>query len=47
MKVTNRALPHKEHDSNPDAHGFVKSNYRTGLSALEFFFHAMGGEKDW
>ncbi len=42
----NRALTHyKEHDSNPDAHGFVKSNYRTGLSALEFFFHAMGGRE--
>ncbi len=42
----NRALTHyKEHDSNPDAHGFVKSNYRTGLSTLEFFFHAMGGRE--
>ena len=43
---SNRALPHyKEHDNNPDAHGFVKSNYRDGLSALEFFFHAMGGRE--
>ena len=43
---SNRALTHyKEHDSNPDAHGFVKSNYRTGLTALEFFFHAMGGRE--
>jgi DNA-directed RNA polymerase subunit A' len=42
----NRALTHfKENDSNPDAHGFVKSNYRTGLSTLEFFFHAMGGRE--
>ncbi len=42
----NRALPHyAEHDNNPDAHGFVKSNYREGLSALEFFFHAMGGRE--
>ena len=42
----NRALPHyEEHDNNPDAHGFVKSNYREGLSALEFFFHAMGGRE--
>ena len=41
-----RALPHyAEHDNNPDAHGFVKSNYREGLSALEFFFHAMGGRE--
>jgi DNA-directed RNA polymerase subunit A' len=43
---SNRALPHyQEHDNNPDAHGFVKSNYREGLSALEFFFHAMGGRE--
>ena len=42
----NRALTHfKEHDANPDAHGFVKSNYREGLSTLEFFFHAMGGRE--
>ena len=42
----NRALTHfEEHDDNPDAHGFVKSNYREGLSALEFFFHAMGGRE--
>jgi len=43
---TNRALTHYvEHDPNPDAHGFVKSNYREGLSTLEFFFHAMGGRE--
>ena len=42
----NRALSYfKEHDDNPNAHGFVKSNYRDGLSALEFFFHAMGGRE--
>jgi DNA-directed RNA polymerase subunit A' len=42
----NRALPHfKEHDNNPDSSGFVKSNYREGLSAIEFFFHAMGGRE--
>ncbi len=42
----NRALPHfKEHESNPDANGFVKSNYREGLSSIEFFFHAMGGRE--
>lgn len=41
-----RALPHyKENDTNPDARGFVKSNYREGLSTLEFFFHAMGGRE--
>ncbi|MEM2140396.1 MAG: DNA-directed RNA polymerase subunit A' [Nitrososphaera sp.] len=42
----NRALPHYVHnESNPDARGFVKSNYRDGLSVLEFFFHAMGGRE--
>lgn len=42
----NRALPHfAELDKNPDAHGFVKANYRDGLSTLEFFFHAMGGRE--
>ena len=43
---SNRALPHfKENDANPDGKGFVKSNYREGLSTLEFFFHAMGGRE--
>ncbi len=42
----NRALSHfKPKDTNPDAKGFVKSNYRDGLSPLEFFFHAMGGRE--
>ena len=42
----NRALSHyREHDNDPDAHGFVKTNYREGLTALEFFFHAMGGRE--
>lgn len=41
-----RSLPHfKVNDSNPDSKGFVKSNYRDGLSPLEFFFHAMGGRE--
>ena len=43
---SNRALPHfEEDDSSPDARGFVKSNYRDGLSTLEFFFHAMAGRE--
>ena len=43
---SNRTLSHfKEHDDNPGSHGFVKSNFRDGLSALEFFFHAMGGRE--
>ncbi|MFQ5920615.1 MAG: DNA-directed RNA polymerase subunit A', partial [Nitrososphaerales archaeon] len=41
-----RALTHfPAHETNPDARGFVKSNYRDGLNALEFFFHAMGGRE--
>jgi len=43
---SNRTLSHfKEYDENPDSHGFVKSNFRDGLSTLEFFFHAMGGRE--
>ena len=42
----NRSLPHfKRNDTNPDSKGFIKSNYRDGLSPLEFFFHAMGGRE--
>src|ERR671939_191447 len=42
----NRALSHFEpNETSPDAKGFVKSNYRDGLSPLEFFFHAMGGRE--
>ncbi|NWK06409.1 DNA-directed RNA polymerase subunit A' [Marine Group I thaumarchaeote] len=42
----NRTLAHfAEYDENPDSHGFVKSNFRDGLSVLEFFFHAMGGRE--
>jgi DNA-directed RNA polymerase subunit A' len=42
----NRALSHfKPNETSPDAKGFVKSNYRDGLSPLEFFFHAMGGRE--
>ncbi len=41
-----RALAHfLQNDTNPDSMGFVKSNYRDGLSSLEFFFHAMGGRE--
>ncbi|HVP22941.1 MAG TPA: DNA-directed RNA polymerase subunit A' [Conexivisphaerales archaeon] len=41
-----RALPHfKQLEKNPDAYGFVKSNYRDGLDPIEFFFHAMGGRE--
>ena len=41
-----RALSHfQKGDMSPDAKGFVKSNYRTGLNPTEFFFHAMGGRE--
>ncbi|MEM3073996.1 MAG: DNA-directed RNA polymerase subunit A'/A'', partial [Nitrososphaerales archaeon] len=41
-----RALPHfMPGERSPDAKGFVKSNYRDGLSPVEFFFHAMGGRE--
>ena len=41
-----RALAHfRQSEKNPDAYGFVKSNYREGLDPIEFFFHAMGGRE--
>src|SRR5579863_142450 len=41
-----RALSHFPWDDpSPTAKGFVKSNYRDGLSPTEFFFHAMGGRE--
>ncbi|WP_435196780.1 DNA-directed RNA polymerase subunit A' [Natronomonas sp. EA1] len=41
-----RTLSHyKKNDLSADAHGFVESSYRTGLSPREFFFHAMGGRE--
>ncbi len=41
-----RALSHfKWGDKTPDSKGFVRSNYRDGLTPTEFFFHAMGGRE--
>ncbi len=41
-----RALSHFTwNDQTPEANGFVRSNYRDGLSPTEFFFHAMGGRE--
>ena len=41
-----RALPHfVEGDPRPKARGFVYNSYQTGLDAIEFFFHAMGGRE--
>ncbi|MBI5036304.1 DNA-directed RNA polymerase subunit A', partial [Candidatus Micrarchaeota archaeon] len=39
-----RILPHyRVGDLNDDARGFVRSNYKQGLTAAEYFFHAAGG----
>jgi DNA-directed RNA polymerase subunit A' len=41
-----RALPHfVKGDPRPRARGFVYNSYQTGLDAIEFFFHAMGGRE--
>jgi DNA-directed RNA polymerase subunit A' len=41
-----RALPHfTPGDPSPRARGFVYNSYQTGLDAIEFFFHAMGGRE--
>lgn len=41
-----RNLPHfPKHANTPDAKGFVKDSFFTGLSATEFFFHTMGGRE--
>lgn len=41
-----RALSHYlPEDLSPDAKGYVKNNYRDGLTPTEFFFHAMGGRE--
>lgn len=41
-----RILPHFAVGSTDlEARGFVKSSFRDGLSATEFFFHAMGGRE--
>jgi len=43
---TGRALPHfVDGDPSPRARGFVYSSYQSGLDAIEFFFHAMGGRE--
>ncbi len=43
---TARALPHFEEGSrDAAARGFVRSSFFSGLSATEFFFHAMAGRE--
>lgn len=50
MRIQNgfvdRTLPHFEYNSlTPAAKGFVANSFYTGLTATEFFFHAMGGRE--
>lgn len=41
-----RTLPHfRRDDLGAEAHGFVESSYKDGLSPTEFFFHAIGGRE--
>ena len=41
-----RTLPHyTKHDDGPESRGFVENSFISGLSAQEFFFHAMGGRE--
>jgi len=41
-----RTLPHfRPGNLGPQARGFVKNSYKSGLSPTEFFFHAMGGRE--
>ncbi|MHC1631147.1 MAG: DNA-directed RNA polymerase subunit A' [Methanotrichaceae archaeon] len=35
----------KKGDLSAEAHGFVQSSYKKGLSPTEFFFHAIGGRE--
>ena len=39
----NRTLPHfTKYDDGPESRGFVENSFIKGLTAQEFFFHAMG-----
>jgi DNA-directed RNA polymerase III subunit RPC1 len=41
-----RSLPHFNIDAkDPEARGFVKNSFYSGLSPTEFFFHTMGGRE--
>ncbi len=41
-----RTLPHfKRGDLGAEAHGFVRSSYKSGLNPTEYFFHSMGGRE--
>lgn len=41
-----RTLPHfTKYDDGPESRGFVENSFINGLTAQEFFFHAMGGRE--
>ncbi len=43
---TERSLPHFPRlIETPEARGFVKNSFYSGLTATEFFFHTMGGRE--
>jgi DNA-directed RNA polymerase II subunit RPB1 len=43
---TDRTLPHfTKYDDGPEARGFVKNSFISGLKPHEVFFHAMGGRE--
>ncbi|MDI9610920.1 MAG: DNA-directed RNA polymerase subunit A' [Archaeoglobales archaeon] len=43
---THRTTSHfKPHDLGAKARGFVRNSYKSGLSPIEFFFHAAGGRE--
>jgi DNA-directed RNA polymerase beta' subunit len=45
-KLNNRTLPYfHQFDDTPDARGFCKNNFLTGLESYEMFFHSMGGRE--
>jgi DNA-directed RNA polymerase II subunit RPB1 len=43
---TDRTLPHfHKYDDSPEARGFVSNSFVDGLTAQEFYMHAMGGRE--
>lgn len=43
---SNRTLPHfKKGDLGAEARGFIRNNYKIGLTPTEFFFHSMSGRE--
>lgn len=40
-----RTLPSFKNSDNPNSMGFVRENYKNGLSPTSYFFHAVGGRE--